>query len=137
MQNKRMAVVSVLCIVAIFGAVVAKGEVCSVRATIPFDFLAGTQALSAGDYVVTKVSSVLSIRSAHSGAMVLANVSGHIKGGEESSLTFHRYGNRYFLASIWSSDSGMEFQVPKTQLEQELMAKGFSPTVELIAANLK
>ena len=127
MQNKKLAVVTVLCIAAVLGAVVAKADVCGVKATIPFDFLVGTQTLSGGDYTISKVGSALSIRSAHAGAMALANVSGHIRSGEESSLTFHRYGNKYFLAAIWASDSGMEFQIPKTQLEQELMAKGASP----------
>ena len=140
MKSKRLAAMFMLCLVAIFSVVVAKGEETAVQVNIPFDFSAGGSHLSAGEYAVTRLSvttnGTLSIKSEHQGAMVLSNLSGERR-SDGTCLIFNRYGDKYFLAAVWIAESGTGYQVPKSKMEREMIARGASPTVELLAANTR
>ena len=139
MRSKRLAVASLFCVVVVFGALAANGEQYGVTANVPFDFMAGDTPLPAGAYNITRGSfnvPALSIKGLHSGVTMLSNVSGKRR-DRTTCLVFNRYGDKYFLASIWSAEVGIEYTFFKSQREQEMVAKGTSHTVELIAANTR
>ena len=87
----------------------AAKSVDGMRAQVPFDFHIGERLVRAGDYIVTSLTAdeqVLRIRSGKEIATTITN-SGqeHSKGEGRARLVFHKYGDQYFLASVWGSDS--------------------------------
>lgn len=87
----------------------ANGQVSTlVTADIPFDFIVADKRLPAGKYTVIEASSNgLRIRSrdGKSSAMRLSNVIGEKSKKRNARMVFHRYGQQYFLAEVWSGES--------------------------------
>ena len=136
MKSKTLAVASVICMIAVFGAVAAKGEEYAVRVNVPFDFMVGTASLPAGEYAITKLRSSVSahvIKSHEAGTLALTQDAAWFK-GDSSSLVFNKYGDRHFLRSICSAESETVYQLPKSKLETELIGQGSRPAVEMLAA---
>lgn len=94
------------------------------KVTVPFDFVVGSRALSAGQYTVSQAGnpSAVIIRSAGSepGVVMLANQVASPGRQELGKLVFHRYGDRYFLSEVWGTDQNIGSQLPKTAPEREL-----------------
>jgi hypothetical protein len=93
------------------------------QVTLPFDFVAGSRTLPAGQYTVSQPvnTSVVAFRSARGapGVVVLTNRVESPGRREIAKLVFHRYGDRYFLSEVWGTeDSGS--QLRKTAQEREL-----------------
>ena len=111
-----------------------------VVANIPFAFTAGDAALPAGEYRVQKVnngSPALLIRCTEgSPAIMLMTSAAATSGSQESKLIFHRYGNRYFLAQVWSAGRGRELPKSAQEKEQALAAHNQKPEQVVIVARL-
>jgi len=94
------------------------------KVTVPFDFVAGSRALAAGQYTISQAGnpSAVVIRSAGSatGVIMIANRVAFPGRQEFGKLVFHRYGNHYFLSEVWGTDQDMGSQVPKAAQEREL-----------------
>jgi len=99
-----------LAVIAAAGVVSGHGQSLSnpVRAKIPFDFTVADKKFSAGDYyisrvrtnsgdLVLRVSSVTGHRSVFQ--LTIAAVTSAPK--ESDTLTFHQYGDQYFLFEVW------------------------------------
>jgi len=90
-----------------------------VRAVVPFEYIVGSQTLSAGHSRIAASSDsgqALIIRDEKSSAARLAN-----RLNSESTqckLVFHQYGNRYFLVEVWTGDGG--FALPKSNQEKAI-----------------
>jgi hypothetical protein len=82
----------------------------TLSANVPFDFQVGSRALSAGEYTIQQFSSSdsgLVIRSADGKQRALAlshTVESNSKQSRRSRLVFNKYGEQYFLASIWEDN---------------------------------
>jgi hypothetical protein len=112
------------------GAAVAFGQHVAmnqpVRVTIPFEFTVGSKSFGAGEYTVRQIESrVFAIQSLDFKSSMLAH--GHpadaivpSRGGG-AVLTFHRYGDRYFLSQVSEESIGWEFG--PSPAERELIAK--------------
>lgn len=112
-------------ILAAVGCLSLHAQSIRVTATIPFDFQLGSHVMPAGDYSVTHSDRVLLLRSqsgARKSAMVFTNAAGPEPAAAASQLVFHRYGNEYFLAKVWSSPSHAAVVIPPTKRERELIA---------------
>lgn len=77
-------------------------------ANIPFEFTIGSHNLPAGRYDVTQMTSggdAVRIRSKSSSLSVIRLSNAVVKRNPSSQgkLVFHRYGNSYFLAEVWSA----------------------------------
>lgn len=114
-----------------------------VLANIPFAFTAGDTALPAGEYRVEKVnesSAALLIRCTEgSPAIMVATLPAATNVRQEKTkLIFHRYGNRYFLAQVWSAGSSRGRELPKSakEKEQALAANNAAPNQVTIVARL-
>lgn len=112
-----------------------------VKAKIPFAFTAGDTALPAGEYRVEKVGGApqaLVIRCTAGGPaiMVVTSPASVNAPQEKSKLIFRRYGNRYFLAQVWSAGSsrGRELRKSSVEKEQRLLAHNETPDQVTIAA---
>jgi len=110
-----------------------------VRVTIPFNFTAGRQSFSAGEYTF-KTDPLFR-------TMVLRNQAGHIvsniptysveskAASNSGKLVFNRYGGRYFLAEIWGAESTSGRQLIMSPVEIEMANAQHSPGQQ-IALNL-
>lgn len=121
MKMRAFAIASllVLSMMAVAKSVHAQNLV----ANIPFEFMTATTTLPAGDYTVTELSSgvLLHNRAEHTSAFVMTIPGKAKREPGESKLIFNRYGNRYFLSEIWSSESKIGKQLPKSDGEKELL----------------
>jgi hypothetical protein len=52
--------------------------------------------------------------------LVLPNACESAQVQEKSKLVFHRYGNQYFLAQIWTAGNDRGRELPKTEQEREI-----------------
>lgn len=115
-----------------------------VRAEVPFDFIVGDKTIQAGHIVVKGVTAALqgsiTITNIAQGELALRTgrqVSGTDR-TQEAKLVFHKYGNRYFLAQIWTP--GYEaWRIMKSKEERSLerdmrLVKNFKPTRVTVAA---
>jgi len=131
---------SILCTLATLSLSAAFGPV-SLRAqgpihvTIPFDFTVGAKSLAAGEYRVDKQAShVLAIRSVNGQAsmVIMTNAAQPTAPPGKATLTFRKYGDRYFLSQV--SDYAQGWELSKSTVEKELMAKRASPQPVVLLA---
>ena len=78
-----------------------------VTADVPFDFIVGNKTLPSGEYTVRSAANnslKISSRDGESSAMRLSNLAVETSKKRNARLVFHRYGQQYFLAEVWSGD---------------------------------
>jgi hypothetical protein len=110
----------------------ANGQSSRVRGNVPFEFIVGDRSLPAGEYTVRSMTSGGEVlRIADGDVLAIANGDGHrstlrmannlvSKGKAPSArLIFHRYGNQYFLAEVWSGEQTGK-QLRKSSQERAL-----------------
>lgn len=112
-----------------------------VRADIPFDFVVGTKTLPKGTYTVKLLETsqnVLVIRGQDNNEAAFAGsitVSAEDTEDNSPKLTFHRYGNRYFLSQVWSGARLAGQELRKSPQEREHLSEGrLGPEVIFIVA---
>ncbi|HUL15429.1 MAG TPA: hypothetical protein VLV88_05495 [Terriglobales bacterium] len=128
-----------------FGLLLATASVYAqevhVRATIPFDFVVGNQALPAGDYTVQSMGSGSSIllvqnRDQKAATLVRANSCEKRDISEKTALVFHRVGDQYFLSEIWREGDAQGRQLPRSRSELEISKNQASEPVVIVATLL-
>lgn len=112
------------------------------EANIPFDFTAGSANLKAGDYVIQPISTDnLLFSNAYGKPMAMVLAPGRVQSTGESlpaRLVFHQYGNRYFLAAVWMSESPHGVKLTESRAERRVArefarANGKPTTTEIVA----
>lgn len=130
----------------------ANGQTTShaVTAQIPFDFIVGNKTLPAGRYMVSSATSdgegvkILN-RDGKSRAFRLTNLVAEKSQKRNARMVFHRYGQQYFLAEVWSGDGYGQQLIPckrERNLRHELasnaskidLASGSYQLVEVVAS---
>lgn len=116
----------------------ASAQTIRVKANIPFAFIVNHATLPAGDYSVESVdldSKVLAIGEVNGKkSLVMSNSCEKLETSKQTSLVFHRYGNRYFLNRIWVQGNNAGHEIPTSPREKEV-ARDFSmQEVVLMAA---
>jgi len=119
-----------------------------VKADIPFEFSVNNKALPAGTYTVGKMTSggVVLVRSEDrktAAASIASTVTSH-KETTDTRLTFHRYGNQYFLAKVeiagWNGlelpKTKAERQAAKQANERNLAKNGGQPEIVTVPASM-
>ena len=95
-----------------------------VSANIPFDFVVGDQTLAAGEYslkATTAPSNGLMIQDENGkSSMRLTNSIEPRQNRRESRLVFHRYGQRYFLAEVWTGAGEVGRNLLKSRHEKAI-----------------
>jgi hypothetical protein len=107
-----------------------------IQFTAPFDFTVGNKNFASGEYRMAAVApQVLAIRSrdGRSSQVVIAHASQATSKQSNAVVTFNRYGDRYFL-SRWS-DPNHGWELPKSRVEKELIAKRASPAPVTVASS--
>lgn len=132
-------VLSTLALSVVLAAGSVYGQAATLVADIPFAFQVGKKVMPAGTYeVVEGITAsgaiLLKSRTSDAKAFVLTIGSQKNQEPEEGSLTFHRYGNKYFLSSIWKPGNLVGRELPTTPAERE-MAKN-SASLELASVRV-
>jgi hypothetical protein len=111
------------------------------QANIPFEFHVGAAIMPAGEYLVTHTSGILLLRGQYNrpksaGVIVGGTTKGIETAGDK--LVFNRYGNEYFLSTVWQASAGSGLMVPKTKREKEV-ASSFAraPEAAMVALRTK
>jgi hypothetical protein len=112
------------------------------RASIPFDFVAGKAKLKAGEYKVSHwAGKIMVLRRVDERKDNLVFAAYTVqRPGEElpGQLVFHRYGDEYFLAAIWTNGqpigNGLSQPATERRLARELAKTKTRPQfVEIVA----
>jgi hypothetical protein len=108
---------------------------------VPFKFMVGDAAMPAGECIVllaNENNSVLLVGSSDGKRWVYAPTTPNLgKKASEAALTFHRYGDRYFLTEVRVGDSRSVYLFKPSKLEKELLAQNVSGTEEILLASSK
>jgi hypothetical protein len=127
-----------LIVVTIFAAAACAGlhaQNVDMRATIPFDFHAGDRLMPAGEYVIQEQGPWVIFNRADgkaSGALLTFGASGRGQ-AQDARLEFKRYGDEYFLSTVWNSYTADGRQVPPTTRQKELAKRGNVPVEAAVA----
>ena len=92
-------------------------------ANIPFAFHARETTLPAGRYTICAMNSqgAMRISDKKTGHSIMVPTRGRQSGPDQTArLTFHRYGNEYFLSEIWMPQQVDGYTVGKSAREKEL-----------------
>ena len=132
MKAKMAMAVAVL--VSIVAAGVCRAQSRPLEVNVPFAFEVGNKTMPAGSYRVESMptggGSLEILRATSSDVhLTISTMATALKGGTPGpALVFHRYGNRYFLAQIWTG-VGHAREVFPSQQEKELARS--EPKVEV------
>ncbi len=138
MKNLRSIL---LALTVLLLATAAQAQTTNVKASIPFDFVVGDHAYSAGEYTAKSLSetgAVIRIDNAEESekGFALSNACEKLQSATQTTLVFQRLGNNYFLYQIWTegNSAGREFPMSKREV---LLAKNYSkPELVIVAANI-
>ena len=122
-------------------ATAAQAQTTNVKASIPFGFVVGNHAYSAGEYTVKSLSqgsAAIRIDNADESEkrMTLSIACQKGQPAAQTTLVFRRLGDNYFLYQIWTdgNSAGRQFRVSEKEAQ---LAKNYSkPELVIVAANI-
>ena len=108
-------------------------------ANVPFSFYMGRSAMPQGAYKVEELSHGVMVRmwSADAINAVTTRAIAGKKQIEPARLVFHRYGESYFLAEIWTGDGSTGQALAASPSEKELARNGAARTLSVIRLALQ
>jgi hypothetical protein len=111
-------------------------------AQVPFNFRVGDRIVPAGECTIqaaTMTSKTMVIRNVGARKSLLSTLkpAEMAQAAAANSLTFHKYGERYFLSEIHIEGSRTAYRLPLTGAEAELRAQSVPATNETLMASLR
>ncbi|HME10723.1 MAG TPA: hypothetical protein VKG25_26950 [Bryobacteraceae bacterium] len=129
-----------LFVLTVFGALAGlslNAQIVNLKANIPFDFHAGKRVMPAGEYQIHGEGSWFLVHPADGDKPVTSFLTFSAIGDEsnrgEPRIEFKRYGNTYFLATIWNGYAADGRELAKEVGEKKL-AKEAKSTQTIIVA---
>jgi hypothetical protein len=129
MKTRAMVMAGMMALTAMASTRVAQAQEPMV-VNVPFDFVAGSTNLPAGEYSVkvsgpTKTLILIARNDSTASAFLNTNAALASEPQSESKLVFHRYGSRYFLSQVWTAGNSCGRQLVESAREKEMaqMAK--------------
>ncbi len=113
-----------------------------VWADVPFPFIVGGMTLPAGEYWFIETTSsgarLFVLRDGDQENLVLFPVNSvyRVPGKTEARLSFHRYGNRYFLSEILGAGATGAY-LPPSKAEKQLQVAGLRAQDTVVFARLR
>ena len=137
MKKQLLALVGLGLMLATISAYAQTG----VKANIPFNFVVDKATLPAGEYIVQSVSTSGRAMSIHSAdrkftRLLLPLPCSSGKAAEKTKMVFHRYGNQYCLAQIWTAGNEIGSELPRSYREKEV-AMDYTPQNVVVVATLR
>jgi hypothetical protein len=92
-----------------------------VKASIPFNFVVGSNKLPAGTYTFSSPDNLaLQVQNDKQYATVLSSVRADDVQSEKVRLIFNMYGDQYFLSKILCPSSNLNLKLPVSRLEKKV-----------------
>jgi hypothetical protein len=122
MKNQLFALIGLGLLMATASAYAQTGVV---KANIPFNFIVYKTQVPAGQYMIQNVGSsgtamIIESQDRSLVKLVLPNACESAQVQQKSKLVFHRYGDQYFLAQIWTAGNDRGRELLKTEQEREI-----------------
>ena len=146
-MNKQVFMAAVICcVLGLITIVPAYAQLpgTEIHAMVPFDFMVRGKFLPAGAYRVRRVNDspeglMIQNEATHQTAIVETDPVEARRIPSKARLVFHRYGDDYFLAQVWTpgNDTGREL-IPshkERSLSRELARNNTQPETIVVAAN--
>jgi hypothetical protein len=138
MKNLRSIL---LALTVLLLATAAQAQTTNVKASIPFDFVVGNHAYSAGEYTVKSLSqgsAAIRIDNADESekGITLSNACGKGQPADGTTLVFQRLGDNYFLYQVWTEGSSLGREFPMSKAEVQLAKNNSKPDLVIVAANI-
>ena len=136
---KTGSLVRLLACGALFILAVTFSSAQTVRANIPFDFVAAGSSLAAGEYTLEgsgptdEVLQMCNLDQRRCIFVIASQVASGAK-NDPGKLIFNRYGDQYFLSEIWSRS--LVRTLPQDRRERQLAKSGAEPVAAVITAEL-
>jgi hypothetical protein len=124
-MKKYAASLLVLTIIALPGFLSAQSRMV-IKADVPFQYVVNGKTMPAGECTIKVTGdghTILAIESGNEHLFALPNAAESFQPSAETSLVFHKYGDRYFLASINRAGEQRGYELPAGALEKELRAQ--------------
>jgi hypothetical protein len=118
---KGLTMLALLLTLALAATVVTAEGQQRIRANVPFEFIVGDKTLPAGEYAVRAMgaaSDVLAIQGTRANHNAIRLTNPTVRADMSTSLVFHRYGNKVFLAQVWEGENGR--QLLKSRQERDI-----------------
>ena len=108
------------------------------KVSIPFAFSVEDHSLPAGEYLVLTVTPERSIRIVSADgkhSAIVSTLPNYAKSPSETSrLVFHRYGDEYFLAQVWTGGQNVVRDPLSSKRATEIASSGSMPETRTIVA---
>jgi hypothetical protein len=125
MKNRISITVGTLAFVSLCVASLGHAQSLTMKAHVPFAFVAGKTQMPAGEYSVYRLlSSSVTLRddTTKRTATVLTNSIQRSERNQKACLVFHRYGDAYILKEAWAGGQQIGSELPPSKVERELEA---------------
>jgi len=138
MKNTLCRITGILALACLATTQVARAQD-ALLVNIPFAFTAGKMTLPAGEYRIQKAadtSSALLIQRTDriaAGLVMSTPVDTNSTQAEQSKAVFHKYGERYFLAQVWTAGQARGRELPESAKEKEQALAAHNQRPEEIA----
>jgi hypothetical protein len=138
MKNLRSIL---LALTVLLLATAAQAQTTNVKASIPFNFVVGNHAYSAGEYTVRSMSqssSAIRIDNADESekGITLSDACQKGQPAAQTTLVFQRLGDNYFLYQIWTGGSSLGREFPMSKAEVKIAKNYSKPELVIVAANI-
>jgi hypothetical protein len=138
MKNLRSIL---LALTVLLLATAAQAQTTNVKANIPFDFVVGNHAYSAGEYTVKSISqnvAALRVDNAEESeeGITLSNACQKAQPATQTTLVFQRLGDNYFLYQIWTEGRSLGREFPMSKAEVKIAKNYSKPELVIVAANV-
>jgi hypothetical protein len=138
MKNLRSIL---LALTVLLLATAAHAQTTNVKAGIPFGFIVGDHAYSAGEYTVKSLSqgsAAIRIDNADESekGITLTHACSKAQPVVGTTLVFQRLGDNYFLYQIWTEGNSAGRQFPVSEKEAQLAKNYSKPELVIVAANI-
>lgn len=118
--------------IALLSVTAAYAQSISVRANVPFQFLAGDKVLPAGQYQLSVApgSNRITLHPTQGGAGMYLSILPTQRSqfaAQPGALVFHRYGTHHFLRTVWSPGQSGGYELPSSKAEREFVRMAKTP----------
>lgn len=129
------AIALVACVAFLTMAAAPAHAQAMIKADVPFSFSAAYGVLPAGEYSISRVGGqfTLLLCSGERGIELMVPKTTEWRTDfNTAKLVFHRYGDEYFLAEVWSSSDNAVRTLQVHPRERQLAKAGVSPQVAVV-----
>lgn len=138
-MKNHAAVIAILMLAGLTGLVSAQAIRPRIMANVPFEFDSNGKTMPAGECVITLQGDgapILLIRSGNENLLAIPQTTESTRASGKTTLVFHQYGDRYFLASISLEGRTRGYEFPARKLEAELRSQKVTERDVILLASL-